>query len=165
MGDHAGVPPPAEIRAVPADGPVATGLVAAMEAELLVVYAGVIVTPLAQTPSATPADFSPPGGVYLAVFADGTPVAGGGIKALEPGLGEIKRMYVVPEARGQGHARRLLGGLEAAAAELGYPCLRLDTGARQPHARALYASAGWHAIADYNGNPYAAHWFEKSLTG
>ncbi len=39
----------------------------------------------------------------------------------------------------------------------------LDTGQRQPHARALYVSAGYVAISDYSGNPYAAYWGEKRL--
>ena len=41
--------------------------------------------------------------------------------------------------------------------------MRLDTGASQPHARALYESAGFRDIPDYNGNPFAAYWGEKAL--
>jgi GNAT superfamily N-acetyltransferase len=72
-------------------------------------------------------------------------------------------MYVVPEARGRGLARRLLEALEDAARATGHRVARLDTGARQPHARALYESAGYRAIGDYNGNPYAVFWGEKAL--
>ena len=50
-----------------------------------------------------------------------------------------------------------------AARALGYERVRLDTGARQPHARALYASAGFKSIPDYNDNPKAAYWGEKVL--
>jgi GNAT superfamily N-acetyltransferase len=69
----------------------------------------------------------------------------------------------VPEARRRGHARRLLTALEDAARALGYERVRLDTGARQPHARALYTSAGFKPIPDYNDNPKAAYWGEKVL--
>jgi hypothetical protein len=37
-------------------------------------------------------------------------------------------------------------------------------GARQPAALALFFSAGYLAIGDYNGNPFASHWLEKRLT-
>ena len=46
---------------------------------------------------------------------------------------------------------------------LGHTWLRLDTGAQQPGARALYEAAGYAAIPDYNGNPFASFWGEKSL--
>jgi hypothetical protein len=54
--------------------------------------------------------------------------------------------------------------LEEAAAELGYARVVLDTGERLPEARALFRSAGYVEIADYNGNPWAAYWFEKRLS-
>jgi hypothetical protein len=43
--------------------------------------------------------------------------------------------------------------------------VRLDTGARQPHARAFYEAEGYRSIPDYNGDPYAAFWGEKRLAG
>ena len=43
--------------------------------------------------------------------------------------------------------------------------MRLDTGALQPHAQALYASAGYRAIGNFNANPVAAYWGEKRLGG
>ena len=78
-------------------------------------------------------------------------------------MAEIKRMYVVPEARGRGLGRRLLEALEETARELGYARIRLDTGARQPHARAMYEAAGYHPIENYNGNAQASFWGEKVL--
>lgn len=115
------------------------------------------------TPSATVEDFSPPTGGFVAVYSNGSPIAGGGVKQLGEGVGEIKRMYVSPEMRGRGVARLLLGGLEALGRDLGYGALRLDTGPEQPHARALYLSAGYLEIDDYNANPYASFWGEKRL--
>ncbi len=72
-------------------------------------------------------------------------------------------MYVVPELRGRGYARALLGALEDLGRDLGHTRMRLDTGAEQPHARALYLSAGYSEIPDYNENPYANFWGEKPL--
>jgi hypothetical protein len=40
---------------------------------------------------------------------------------------------------------------------------RLDTGAKQPGAQRMYEAAGYVAVPDYNGNPYASFWGEKSL--
>jgi GNAT superfamily N-acetyltransferase len=152
---------PIEARRIPADSPDALALVAAMVDELAGHYG-----PLVQnsTPSALPADLSPPGGCFVALYdEDGRAVAGGGIKRLNDGLGEIKRMFVVPEARGRGLSRALLGALEDAARQLGYARVRLDTGVKQPIARALYESSGYEAIPDYNDNAYAAYWGEKWL--
>jgi GNAT superfamily N-acetyltransferase len=72
-------------------------------------------------------------------------------------------MYVVPSARRRGAARALLGALEGTARDLGYSIVRLDTGPRQPHAKALYAASGFAEVGNYNGNPYAAYWGEKRL--
>jgi len=132
-------------------------LLRAMGAELDALYGSEEVL------SGAPADFAGPGDAFLVVSDGGRPVACGGIKRLDDRTGEIKRMYVVPEARGRGVARALLGFLEGTARELGYTRVRLDTGDRQPHARALYVSARYAPIDDYNANPAASFWFEKAL--
>ena len=90
-------------------------------------------------------------------------MAGGALKRLGRDEAEIKRMYVVPAARGRGLARGLLAAMEDAARDLGYERVRLDTGATQPHAKALYRSAGYRDIPDYNDNPYGAYRGEKLL--
>jgi GNAT superfamily N-acetyltransferase len=148
---------------VPADRSPARELIAAMVAEIESLYGGSLDDD-PRSPSATPADFSPPGGACLVGLDEtGRPVCVGGVKRLEDGVAEIKRMYVLPEARGRGAARALLVALEDAARELGYTLVRLDTGRSQPHARALYESAGYRSIADYNANPYAAWWGEREI--
>ncbi len=68
-----------------------------------------------------------------------------------------------PAARGRGHARELLRALEDAARDLGYGVVRLDTGPRQPHAQAMYESAGYRPIGNFNANPVASFWGEKRL--
>src|SRR4051794_538824 len=150
-----------QIRTVPAGEPPASELIEAMVAEGVQVYGSRLDSPGA--PTATADQMAPPGGTYLVIYEDGRPVAGGGIKRLPDGAAEIKRMYVVPEARSRGLARVLLGALEDAARSLGYDRVRLDTGPRQPHARALYASTGYREVAPYNDNPYASYWGEKDL--
>lgn len=147
-------------RALPADRPPASELIEAMIAELTAHYGRI---DGANAPTATPADFGPPGGVFLVGFRDDEPVCGGGVKRLDDGVAEIKRMYVAPAARSRGVARALLGSLEDAARELGHDRVRLDTGPAQPHARALYESAGYVSISDYNANPHACFWGEKRL--
>lgn len=150
-----------EARRIPADSPQAQALVAGMVREISGHYGPDVAE---RTPSATPQDFSPPGGCYVALFDGDAAVAGGGIKQLEPGVGEVKRMYVVPDRRGEGLGRTLLAALEGAARELGYRVVRLDTGVHQPEAVGLYRSAGYQEIPDYNGNTYASYWGEKPLS-
>lgn len=139
----------------------AADLIEAMVQEMDDLYGGRIDVP--GMPSATPIDFARPKGTFLVGHLDGEPVTGGGVKTLEPGLGEIKRMYVAPHVRGQGIARRLLTALEDAARRLGLERVRLDTGPEQPAARHLYESAGYVEIADYNDNPKATYFAEKRL--
>jgi GNAT superfamily N-acetyltransferase len=151
-----------QFRAIDAGTPPASELIEAMLEELVPLY-GRIDT--GRVPTARPEEFAPPLGIFLVGFDDARrPVCGGGVKRLGPEVGEIKRMFVVPEARGRGVARLLLRALEAAARELGYSRVRLDTGPKQPRAEALYRDAGYREIADYNGNPHASFFGEKSLS-
>lgn len=149
-----------DARRIEADSPDAVALIEAMVGSIVAIYAdfdrGV-------GPSATAADFSPPDGGFIGIYEGDRAVAGGGVKRFTDEIGEIKRMYVLPERRGHGLARRLLAELEDMARELGYTDVRLDTGPKQPHARALYLGAGYSEIPDYNRNPYASFWAEKRL--
>jgi len=154
------------IRRVSPDAPEAARLLREYEAELMA--RGRPFSPL-DPPAGSGGkrvevhEMEPPGGTFLVAAEDGTPVACGGLRTLAPGLGEIKRMYVAPGARRQGHARRLLAELEACGRELGHARLRLDTNAAQPEALELYAATGYAETSDYNGSPTATHWFEKRL--
>ena len=149
------------VRAEAADSLVAVRLVDAMVTEMEQLYSLPAGTGLGT--GAPPSDFMPPSGAFLVIYANGKPVAGGGVKRDDDGVAEIKRMYVAPEVRRKGLGRRLLEELEAKARELGYARIRLDTGARQPHARAMYERAGYHAIADYNDTRQASFWGETIL--
>ncbi len=114
-------------------------------------------------PSADPAEVAPPVGAWVVAYLGGRPVGCGGIKRLDDEAAELKRIYLGPAARGRGVGRRLLEELERHARVLGYAYLRLDTGDRQPEALALFRSAGYVEIPDYNGNTWATYWMEKRL--
>jgi GNAT superfamily N-acetyltransferase len=140
--------------------PPASDLLEAMILELTPLYGRIDVP---EAPSAGPVDFAPPGGSFLVGSEDGKPVCCGGIKRLPDGACEIKRMYVVPEARGRGVARELLEALEDEARTLGYAVARLDTGPHQPRAERMYRVAGYADIDNFNANPFASFWGEKRL--
>ncbi|MBU3705058.1 MAG: GNAT family N-acetyltransferase [Mycobacterium sp.] len=151
-----------EFRAVPAGSGDGAAMVAAMVAEMAELYDGLDLD-APDMPKAGPAELGPPGGVYLVGYRDGVAVCGGGLKRLPDGTCEIKRMYVVPEARRAGVARALLTALEDAAREMGYRVARLDTGSRQPHAQAFYEASGYVRTVNFNDNPAAAFHGEKRL--
>jgi GNAT superfamily N-acetyltransferase len=114
-------------------------------------------------PKAGPAELAPPHGTFVVGFEGGVAVCCGGLKRLPDGACEIKKMFVVPEARGRGVARALLVELERRARELGYEIARLDTGWRQPHAQRMYERTGYAPIENFNANPVATFFGEKVL--
>ena len=114
-------------------------------------------------PSADPAEVAPPAGAWVVAYLGDVPVGCGGVKRLDQRTVELKRIYLADAARGHGVGRRLLEELEEHARAFGYERVRLDTGASQPHAKALYESAGYREVPDYNDNPYAAYHAEKLL--
>ncbi len=139
-------------------------MIAAMRRELALMYEGLDLDSDAM-PKAGPAELGSPRGAFLVGWVGEEPVCCGGVKRLPDGACEIKRMYVVPEWRGRGVARRLLYALEDRARGLGYTVLRLDTGPRQAGAQRLYESEGYVAVANFNGNPMASFFGEKRVAG
>jgi len=137
-------------------------LVGAMREEMALTYEGLELDG-EQMPRAGQAELSPPGGAFIVGCLAGEPVCCGGVKRLDEVACEIKRMYVVPEQRGRGVARRLLHELEDRARALGYELARLDTGPQQPWAQHLYESEGYRSIENFNGNPVASFWGQKPL--
>jgi GNAT superfamily N-acetyltransferase len=111
----------------------------------------------------TPDEMAPPRGCFLVGYEDGRAVAVGGLRPLAEDVAEIKRLYVVPDARSRGVGRALLATLEGAARELGYARVRLDAGAEQQHSQALFAGEGYIAIPPYNANHIAVFFGEKIL--
>ena len=94
--------------------------------------------------------FEPPSGrLLLATTMAGQVVGIGCLKHLRDGIGEIKRMYVRPAARGTGLGRALLESLLAKAKQAGYSHVRLDSAGFMEAAHSLYRSAGFREIESY----------------
>jgi DNA-binding MarR family transcriptional regulator/predicted N-acetyltransferase YhbS len=100
---------------------------------------------------------------FLVATSDGEPVACGGVRELEPGVGEIKRMWVHGGWRGAGLGARLLRHLEDLSRAMGHRVVRLDTNGTLTEAIAMYERAGYRSVKRYNDNPYAQAFFEKTL--
>jgi DNA-binding MarR family transcriptional regulator/GNAT superfamily N-acetyltransferase len=106
---------------------------------------------------------SPPSGLMVLARLHDDAVGVGGLKLLPGGVGEIKRVWVAPAARGTGLGRRLLADLETRARDHGCTRVRLDTNRTLTEAIALYRTSGYREVAAFNDEPYAHHWFEKTL--
>jgi GNAT superfamily N-acetyltransferase len=139
--------------------PDATQLIETVQAEYVARYGGRDESPV------EPLMFEPPHGTFLVGYAGEVPVATGAWRRrtdLEvlgtTVVAEIKRMYVVPDARGASHARTILAELERTAAEAGIEALVLETGLRQPEAIGLYTSSGYTPI------PGFGHYRESPLS-
>ena len=152
-----------ELRREPFDGATATRLVADLTADLTRRYADDDEPPPCSLPPAeqaarraveaeeeaayaaelAPADVAPPNGAFLVAYLGGAAVGGGGVRRHEGDVGEIKRLWVDPAARGRGVARALVAQLEEEARWLGYRAVVLETGLRQPEAIRLYESLGY----------------------
>ncbi|MFE2882676.1 GNAT family N-acetyltransferase [Streptomyces sp. NPDC059272] len=104
-------------------------------------------------------------GAFFVAYEEGRPVACGALRTLEPGTGEIRHVWVHPDARRLGLARRVLAELEQAAVDHGFTVVRLDTHAALTEAQAMYRACGYAEIPAYVDHVYADHWFEKRLTG
>jgi putative acetyltransferase len=97
--------------------------------------------------------------VLFALVRDtsGAPVGCGAI-VIKPEYGEIKRVYVRPQARGLGVARRLMEALEAKAVKSGCRKFMLETGPTQPEALILYERMGYQycgPFGDYPDDPFS----------
>ena len=98
-------------------------------------------------------DFVPPDGAFLLARLDGRPSGCGGFSRFDDTTAELRRMYVVPEARGRGLGKALVAWLLEAARDAGYRRIRLETGNRQEEALSLYQAAGFESIPCWG--PYA----------
>jgi putative acetyltransferase len=131
------------VEAVPFDHPDAVALRAAQRAELTERYG----TPDSEPgPAPTAADTTV---FLLARDAAGEAVGCGALRALGDGVGEVKRMYVVPARRRSGVAGVVLAALEAEAARRGWTVLKLETGTEQPDAMAFYERHGYRRIPNF----------------
>jgi GNAT superfamily N-acetyltransferase len=102
-------------------------------------------------------DFEPPSGRYLVARQAGHLAGGVGLRGIleaERRLGEVKRLWVRPDLRRNGLATALMAAVVDEARVSGYRALYLETGPRQPAARALYQRLGWTEVDAY---PAGAH--------
>ena len=88
-------------------------------------------------------------GTYVVAYVNEQPLACGSIRPYEADVAEVRRMYVRREHRRAGLARSVLTHLIAAARELGYARLVLETGSRQTAAMRFYEAAGFTRIAPF----------------
>ncbi len=118
------------------------------------------------------AAYRPPQGVFLLALSDGMPVGCVSLRlvasrcvSLRPLEGveaEVKRLWVHPDARGQGLARRLMAALETRARAMGYQRLKLDSNSALTDAITLYRRMGGADCAPYTSFP-ADVWMTKPL--
>ena len=143
-----------ELRTAPPTDPDVLALTTAQQAELAAMYGE------HQPLVALHADIT-----FTLLALDGTPVGCVGLQPVAPGLGEIKRMYVAPAARGWGLSRLLLEAVEAQARSVGLTNLRLETGTRQVEAIALYTNHGYRPTPPYPPfeNEVVSRCFAKEL--
>jgi GNAT superfamily N-acetyltransferase len=114
--------------------------------------------------SAQPEDLSPPHGLFLVVRDDdGAAIGCAGVTLMDAHRAELKRMWLHPSTRGRGLGAVLLEAVEDAARELGATEGLLDTNGTLEVALSLYRRHGWREVPAYNDNPYATHWFAKTL--
>lgn len=114
--------------------------------------------------AALPGDYAPPGGTLLLARDAGAAVGVVGLRPLEPGVCEMKRLYVQPPYRGGGTGRRLVTRVLDAARALGYSRMRLDTVETMVAAQGLYRRLGFRETVPYGANPVdGLRYFERSL--
>jgi ribosomal protein S18 acetylase RimI-like enzyme len=115
--------------------------------------------------AALPAPYVPPGGCLLLARRGGAPLGTIGLKRLGDATAEIKRLYVVPAARGGGLGRMLLMRVIEEARARRYRRVRLDSArCSMKAAIALYRSLGFVEIRAYGPNPDGRlAFFEKTL--
>ncbi len=106
--------------------------------------------------AALPGDYAPPEGRLLLAYFDAQLAACAALHKLEPGVCEMKRLYLRPQFRGKGLGRILADRVIAEARHIGYRRMRLDT--VEPimkDAVAMYRKIGFHEIGPYRPNPIA----------
>lgn len=154
--------PALEISRIDPREPEAAALITAMTSEIRAIYDHKI----DGHGHFKPEDVLVPGSGFYVGRVDKEAVACGAFRPLEPGIAEIKRMFVVAELRGRGYSKAMVLLLEREARESGYTTVRLETRPLQHAAIALYEKLGYVRIPGYGiyaGQEAACLCYEKSL--
>jgi GNAT superfamily N-acetyltransferase len=104
-------------------------------------------------------EYAAPQGAFILAEDAGQYVACIGVRQFSDDVGEIKRLYVMPAARGRGLGRMLVERIIVAAREIGYRSLLLDTLPFMKDAQALYLALGFKPTTPYRYNPVAGSAF------
>jgi ribosomal protein S18 acetylase RimI-like enzyme len=111
-----------------------------------------------------PGKYVLPDGRLLLAYADEKLAGCAALRKLEPGVCEMKRLFVRDAFRGLGVGKLLIEKLIAEAAKAGYETMRLDTyPAKMKNAVALYYGYGFYEISPYYKNPYPGVLFMERL--
>jgi ribosomal protein S18 acetylase RimI-like enzyme len=137
--------PALEISRIDPRAPEAAALIRAMTEEVTAIYDHKI----DGAGNFKPEDVLVPGSGFFVGRVERQAVAIGAYRPLEPGIAEIKRMFVAREYRGRGYSKSMLATLERMARESGYDAVRLETRHLQAAAIALYESVGYVRIPNY----------------
>lgn len=103
---------------------------------------------------------------YDALFLgalNGAPMAACGVKPFKPGICELKRLYCRPAGRGHNLGLRLCKAAVAAARDMGYKTMYLDTDHGLIHANHIYETLGFHDIDKYYDNPMESRFMALEL--
>jgi putative acetyltransferase len=96
---------------------------------------------------------------------NGRAVACGALRRHGNGVGEVKRMYTLPEMQGRGVGGKIVAEIEALARREGLRTLVLETGDRHPAAWKVYERAGFSRcgpVLDYPDSTWSV-FYEKRL--
>ncbi|MFF4268496.1 GNAT family N-acetyltransferase [Streptomyces sp. NPDC001536] len=154
----------------PYDSPVAAALWRAYYTEVsdryYLLHEGRRTDPAELEREVTGADWSEltlPKGRLLVARYGGDPAGSAGVRLLDADTAELKRVFIREESRGRGGGPALVRAAEDTARELGAVRMVLDTRDDLTEARALYARLGYEETEPHNEDPYAEHWFTKTL--
>ena len=101
-----------------------------------------------------PGHYTPPDGRLLLAYFDGQLAGCVALHRWEPGICEMKRLYLRPAFRGRGLGRAIAEGIISEARDIGYQRMRLDTiGPIMKDAVEMYRKLGFREIAPYRPNP------------
>jgi len=109
-----------------------------------------------------------PSVTFVAAWLGDEAVGCGAVRRMDDAsgiYGEIKRMFVRPDARGHQLGARIVAALEEALRQDGIQRVKLETGTRQPEAQRLYERCGYRAcgaFGDYGSSPVSV-FMEKQL--